>query len=84
MSTAFEDDLGTTEMLVTVRSPGSTTTEVTSPESQTELEVKMATRTVNMSVVGGLPGKDGRDGIDAVGAPPDPGDLTVYFENALV
>jgi hypothetical protein len=85
LSEEFVNDLGTTEMILrTVRAATATSVEVTSP-IQTTLECQMVSRTVQMEIVGGAPGRDGtdgRDGIDGVGAV-DPGDLTLYFENGL-
>lgn len=82
MSEEFINDLGTTEMILrTVRAATATSVEVTSPVLTT-LNCLMTARTVQIDIVGGLPGRDGRDGIDGVGAV-DPGDLTLYFENGL-
>lgn len=74
-------ELGTTQMLVrTDRIAQATGIEVTSPESQTEVELRMTGRRVDVQIFGGAPGADGEDGEDSS---TDPGDL-VPILNALL
>jgi hypothetical protein len=62
------NDLGTTELILrTVRASNATSLEVTS--DQTTITCQMASRTVHMEIVGGVPGRDGIDGTDGAFAP---------------
>lgn len=74
-------ELGTTQMIVrTDRIALATGVEVTSPVSETALELRMTTRRVDVQIMGGAPGTDGRDG---EGFDTDPGDL-IPILNALL
>lgn len=86
------NSLGTTEMILrTVRASQATGIEVTSPESETAISLRMMARQVTIDVTGGPPGGEGPPGKDGtltvVETPPqdyDPGDMTLIFENRLI
>lgn len=55
-------DLGLTEITVTIRSAGSTELGVEPTETQTILAPRLTGRSVEINMIGGLPGNDGLDG----------------------